>query len=545
MRRRMILFFFVLTLLVLFGTLSATAEAHRADAPTPTLVTGSSVARVRFRRTSAVVDVGQVREMDALLLVTPLSADQSVVWRSSDEAVVTVDEHGVATIVGAGSATVTAISRANPLRRAGIQVIARAAIPVRTIKLNVKNLTRNPGETYDLIPTISPKNATNREVKWSTSNASIATVDENGRVTANAPGICTIKATTDKGKKTRKITVRVRGGTMRSIKLSAVGDVVIGGDTRRVKKADDLYGDGLTSFQRFEQLYDAKGPDYFFEGVKDVFLNDDVTIVNFEGTLTNRTKHMKKTFTFKGYPHYNQLVADAGVDIANLANNHSGDFYSSGYDDTVRHLKAVGIQSFGEGGKDNTLIKEINGIKVGFCGFVMPMSQKGVGDTVRYLKKTKKCELVIASFHWTMSREWYTKTSGAEREAAHYAINMGADLVLGHHKHVVCGIEKYKGKMIIYDLGNFVAMIRNQLKKNGPYTDKDSMIYQQRFNVFDDGFVECVPPNIIPCTNSDTPDTMTGNPKLAEGEEAQRILAKIHKRTKAKHKKYVLYRPNY
>jgi len=117
----------------------------------------------------------------------------------------------------------------------------------------------------------------------------------------------------------------------------------------------------------------------------------------------------------------------------------------------------------------------------------------------------KRYDMVVVAFHWTDVFEFrYNAPSGHQKSLARAAISAGADLVVGHHTHRLNGIERYKGKFIVYDLGNFVTIARNPLnafQSNNPQGkyDYDSMIYQQKFNVWTDGFVEAGEITIIPC----------------------------------------------
>lgn len=550
---RLVLFFvfcLVLSSMMISG-LAETGEATQQfrspwerSVPFSLLMKSTEVSKVKFTKNTVNVTIGKTYDLKTKLTVLPASAiDKSVVWNSNKETVAIVDNDGIVNVIGEGTATITATSKSNPLKSDTIKIVGKA-VRVKSISMVVSNVVLDENKKHAIQTTIKPATASFQTIEWSTNSPAVATVDEDGVVQAHAPGTCVITARTDKGKKKANFTVRVRGGTMRTVKLSAVGDTVVGGDKRFVKRADGLYSDGLTSFARFEKLFQEKGPNYFFDNVKSVFHNDDVTVVNFEGTLTNRKSHYSKTFAFRGYPYYNQLVRDAGVDVACLANNHSYDFKDRGYADTRKNLNAVDIRSFGIGSR-SVVTREVNGVKMGFAGFTMPASYSDVAASIRKLKREKKCEVVVVSFHWTQSKEWTTSTTNSERNAARFAIKNGANLVLGHHKHVIGAVEQYKGKMIVYELGNFLTMIRNQLVAGGPYTDKDTVIYQQRFNVFEDGFVEHVDPNFIPCMNSDALETMTGNPRVVSGLDAERVLGKLRDRSSAGHQALVKYDPSY
>ncbi len=503
------------------------------------------VSSVKLKKTSATLTVGKTLDLGAKLVVLPAqAADPSVTWASSNDGVAKVDKQGLVTVVGEGRARITVVSTQDPLKKASCAVTGRA-VRVSSIKLSSGSAVADPGNSIELSAKISPSTATYQEVVWTSSNEEVATVSEKGKIKVKGAGKAVITAKTDKGKKKDTFTLRVRGGAMKTIKLSAVGDCVIGGDKQTVKKADSLVGDGLTSFKRFEKLYQEKGPGYFFAGVRNIFQNDSVTVVNYEGTLTNSRNRASKTFNFQGPPIYREIARDAGIDVACLANNHAPtDFYQGGYKDTIRNLSSVGIRSFGSGSASATT-KTVNGVKIGFVGFVMPVNRADLAKAVRSLKTESRCKLVVVSFHWTKSKEWTSRVTAEERALSRYAISLGADLVLGHHKHLLSGVEKYKGRMIVYDLGNFLTMIRNQLSEGGAYTEKETMIFQQKFNIFEDGYVEYVAPNFIPCMNSESSETMTGNPRVLSGGAGERVLAMIRERSVANGDELVKYSSGY
>lgn len=522
---------------------SAAAQPAARQLPTLMYARSANVTSVKFTVNSARVSMGRTYNAAAKLSMLPKSAeDKRVTWTSSNQFVASVDANGLVCVIGEGNAKITATSVSNPDKSGSMSVIG-VAVRVKSISIGSSRVA-DAGETFRLAATIKPENASYQSVEWRTGDESIASVDENGKVSVHASGKCVLTAITDKGKKKTSVTLRVRGGDMRTVKISAVGDVVIGGDKRFVKKADSLVGDGLTSYKRFQKLYDEKGPDYFFAGVRGILTSDDITVANYEATLTNSKNRQGTTFDFSAPPSYRTIVSNGGVDVACMANNHAYDFYSKGYNDTRSNLRAVGIRTYGIG-NSTTTFKSVNGVKVGFAGFRVPASRGDIQLSISNLRKKDKCDVVVVSFHWTHSKEWTTRITGEEKSYARYAVNSGADLVVGHHKHALSGIEKYKGRIIAYDIGNFIAMIKNQLVKDGPYTDKDTVIFQQRFNVFSDGYVERVDPNFVPCMNSDTQDTLTGNPHVLGGSDAERVLQKIRARTANQHQSLVRYVSDY
>lgn len=292
-----------------------------------------------------------------------------------------------------------------------------------------------------------------------------------------------------------------------TISISAVGDCTFGGDPRKgTKEAFDRY------FKKQDSDYG-----YYFKNVASVFAEDDLTIANLEGALTERKKFRKgEIFVFRGNPSYAKILTEGGIDAVNLANNHAIDFLAGGVKDTQTALDEEGIAHFGF---KETAVIEAKGVKIGLCGFTTwRSSAKQVKSVISELKK--ECDLVIASFHW--GEEGVGKARAKQIKMAHFAIDNGADLVLGHHPHVVGGLETYQGKRIVYSLANF------SFGGNRNLDDRDTFIFRQRFTVngreiTDAGY------EIIPCLSSGTKSGNNYQPVLATGSDADRIDKRIGK----------------
>lgn len=292
-----------------------------------------------------------------------------------------------------------------------------------------------------------------------------------------------------------------------SITISAAGDCTLG---------TDEYFDPSTSLNAY---YDSNGPAYFFQNVKSIFEADDLTIVNMEGTLTEETSRQDKTYAFKGPAEYTQILTEGDVEAANLANNHSHDYGDQSYTDTIAALDAAGITNFGY---DRTAVMDVNGVKVGLVGTYELADGMGCEDEmIANIKAVEEqgAQIVIVSFHWGLEKENYPTEN--QVNLAHSAIDNGADLVLGHHPHVLEGIEVYNGKNIVYSLGNFC------FGGNSNPSDKDTMIFQQTFTVQNGELVEDNVTNIIPCSVSSDPSYNNYQPTPLEGDEAERVKGRI------------------
>ena len=297
-----------------------------------------------------------------------------------------------------------------------------------------------------------------------------------------------------------------------SFTISAVGDCTFGTDE------NFAYEGSLPA--KYDEVGDFN---YFFENVKSVFEEDDLTIVNFEGTLTDSTTREDKQFAFKADKSYAEILTDGFVEAANLANNHSKDYGEQSYNDTMDALDEAGITNFGY---DRVAIKKVKGIKVGLVGTYVLADGLGVKDSMEKNiqdLKDEGAQVIIASFHWGEEKAEYP--NDVQVELAHAAIDAGADLVLGHHPHVLQGIEQYKGKNIVYSLGNFC------FGGNMYPSDMDTMIFQQTFTLKGGKLQEDNVTNIIPCSISSVEDYNNYQPTPAAGEKETEILNKITQRS--------------
>lgn len=298
-----------------------------------------------------------------------------------------------------------------------------------------------------------------------------------------------------------------------SLTLSVVGDCTLG--------TDETF-DYNTSLNAYYENY---GADYFLQNVKDIFSADDLTIANFEGTLTDSDEREDKTFAFKAPASYASILTSGSVEAVNTANNHSHDYGEQSFNDTLAALDDAGIVHFGY---DETAVMDVKGIKVGLVGIYELYDhlerEQQLKDNIAKVK-ADGAQLIVVIFHW--GNETETVPDSNQTTLGRIAIDEGADLVCGHHPHVLQGIETYKGKNIVYSLGNFC------FGGNSSPSDMDTMIYQQTFTIDADGVKKDNVTNIIPCSISSAAYDGYNNyqPTPAEGDEATRILGKINERS--------------
>ena len=296
-----------------------------------------------------------------------------------------------------------------------------------------------------------------------------------------------------------------------SITISVVGDCTLGTDE------NFNYSRSLNSY------FEKHGADYFLKNVKPYFEADDLTIANLEGTFTDSTARVDKTYAFKGPFEFVNILTKGSVEAVTLANNHSRDYGSESLSDTKETLDNAGVVHFGNG---ETAVYETKGVKIGLVGiYELPYGlgcAQHVKDGIAKVK-SDGADIIVVIFHWGTERD--AAPDSTQISLAHLAIDEGADLVCGHHPHVLQGMETYKGKNIAYSLGNFC------FGGNSNPSDKDTMIFQQTFTVTKDGLKEDNVTNIIPCSLSSVSYQNDYCPTPATGAEAERILNKIKERS--------------
>ena len=296
-----------------------------------------------------------------------------------------------------------------------------------------------------------------------------------------------------------------------TLTISVVGDCTLG--------TDETF-DYSTSLNAYYENY---GKEYFLQNVKSIFQADDLTIANNEGTFTDSSSREDKTFAFKAPASFAGIYSSSSVEAVNTANNHSHDYGEQSFQDTMDALDAQGIVHFGY---DETAVMDIKGVKVGLVGIYELYDhlerEQQLKDNIAKVKEDG-AELIIVIFHWGNEKE--TVPDSNQTTLGHLAIDLGADLVCGHHPHVLQGIEEYKGKNIIYSLGNFC------FGGNSAPSDMDSMIFQQTFTISNDGVKTDNVTNIIPCSISSAYGYNNYQPTPAEGDEKTRIMEKIQERS--------------
>ena len=289
--------------------------------------------------------------------------------------------------------------------------------------------------------------------------------------------------------------------------ISFVGDCTLGTGAN--------YSYSHSFIEKYNKVNDDS---YFFSGVSSKLETDFLTIANLEGVLSNQKLPLNpKKYNYKGPSKYANILKVGSVEMVNVANNHTYDYYKKGYDDTLESVKNYNVLSFGY---NNYQIVEVKDVRIGIFGLTgwdYGSTKKEIDKALNYFHDMD-IKLVIGNFHWgEMDTHYHNNT---QELIAKYAIDKGVDLVIGHHSHVLQGIEKYKDKYIVYSLGNFVY--------GGIYYpyDSDSMILRMHYKI-ENGEINNNNIEIVPVSITSSGKLNDFKPKILTGKQRERVLKNI------------------
>jgi poly-gamma-glutamate synthesis protein (capsule biosynthesis protein) len=294
-------------------------------------------------------------------------------------------------------------------------------------------------------------------------------------------------------------------GQNRPVTLNAVGDI--------------LFARGI------ERKIAANGEDYPFRSITPQLKQADVVIGNLETTLSTRPFGGSQQYRFRAVPERAKLLRKAGLTMVNVANNHALDCGPGGLRDTLQALSAEGIKACGAAGAEGqeAVVESYGGVRTAFLAFsdFPPRFQSHPAVTIQYASEEtvakavrdtrRKADFVVVSFHW--GQEQSPLPTDRQKRLAHAAAEAGADLILGHHPHVLQGFEILRAGersvLVAYSLGNF-------LFDGHKDAEKQSLILRCSFDRSGLRSAEVLPVQIIHSA-----------PQPATGQERSAILSQV------------------
>jgi len=298
-----------------------------------------------------------------------------------------------------------------------------------------------------------------------------------------------------------------------TLTLSFVGDCSIG---EAIQNKGEEKG--------YTWMLEHYGMDWPFSLVRSVLEADDYTFANLEVVFTERTRHVEKKFPLSGAPRYAEVLMHSGVDAVNTVNNHCFDFYLEGYQDTMAALDAYAFPHFGSvyvqhktNGQDALLTTEAKGVKIGALGFTYPQDSdlSLIGKRIETLRQAG-CRLIVVSLHW--GKETHPMPESWQLRFARSVIDLGADVVWGHHPHVLQPVQFYRGGVILYSTGNFTFGTMDSK------VDRDTGIFRISYDL--DGDAPALSElQVIPCITAGKGDYRPS--ELTEPEDRQRVFRKL------------------
>ncbi|NJM45908.1 MAG: CapA family protein [Alkalinema sp. RU_4_3] len=210
----------------------------------------------------------------------------------------------------------------------------------------------------------------------------------------------------------------------------------------------------------------------------------DISMVNLNAPLTTALQSQPgKQKIAKGAPTNVEALKNGGIDLVNLANNHTMDYQSAGLDETLKTLETAGIAAVGAGRNQQEarrpVVMELKGQRIAYLGYydsdfnaagdrsagINPRRNDRIAADIKALRP--QVDWIVVNYHW--GEELAKYPGDWQIDLARFTVDQGADLVVGHHAKTLQGAEVYKGRPIVYSLGNFIF--------SGQSTDKTASDY--------------------------------------------------------------------
>jgi len=264
-----------------------------------------------------------------------------------------------------------------------------------------------------------------------------------------------------------------------TITLTFTGDVTLGSEERTRPEETS-----------FDSVYAREGEAYFLKNMAEFFAQDDLTIVNLEGVISdsNAFEVTNKAYRFRAPTQMTGVLTSSSVEVCSMANNHSYDFGRQGYAKTQEALTAAGLHYFGD---KNVYVYEKGNVKIAFLSLNTTEfygSRAWFREEIARLKGEEGVKAVVFCFH--VGSEYAARHIPRQEQYAQNAIDAGADLIIMHHPHVAQGMEIYKNRHIFYSLGNFCfgGNSKVEVERYGKYySAREALVVRAELTFADDG----------------------------------------------------------
>ena len=297
------------------------------------------------------------------------------------------------------------------------------------------------------------------------------------------------------------------------VRMTFLGDCTLGGLESKRRSA-------LGFVRRIEE----NGPDFPFRYLKTLTAEDDLTVANLEGVLSDRKlDKVPKKYNFIGPAAFSEILTSGSVECVTLANNHSRDYGEEGFADTVAALESAEIAWFDANAP--AVWENADGLRIGFLG----VSYSLTGDRYkRFAAQAQRlkdlgCAAVVAVMH-AGTEYSYSPPDKLQAQIVQRAVKCGSCLIIGHHPHVIQGVDLVSGVPVVYSLGNCSFGGTTHAK------DSDALAVRAVFS-FEEGVLKKMELHFHPISITSDERYNNYSPRLLSGEDALRVLSKMKKST--------------
>ncbi|NLB90996.1 MAG: CapA family protein, partial [Clostridiales bacterium] len=294
-----------------------------------------------------------------------------------------------------------------------------------------------------------------------------------------------------------------------TLTFSFAGDCTLGATEGMLKRKNG-----------FKTFIDNHSFAYPFEQLTSLFANDDLTVINLEGVFSDTSKgeNKKKNFAFRGPTEYVNILLEGSVEAVNIANNHTQDYGTRGVTST---LETLDHHQLGYAGNGWLSIFSFEGIKVGLGGTGSNWNSQKCENLKKEIQllKEKNCSIIIYSLH--AGQEYAYSHNKRQEQLARFLIDQGVDIVIGHHPHVVQGVEQYNNGYVFYSLGNC------SFGGNSKPKDLRALVAQVHFTIDLKQKEKQILPCLHPIHISGTSPHNNYQPVYVQNENAEEILSLV------------------